>query len=212
MQKLTRADAKTFLQAGELTKPFLDKDYVLDKVMCDYNRKISLGESVTKIDSLMSWINHCVTTASDSNFLQKHKFNRTAEEIWESKVVTGCTDRAMLFCTFARQIEIPTTLLHTVKYNYLKDFLSGKDVQIHKGHTFCECFYDGKWILVDPTCRKIVYDYNPDRLVLPYNNLNSNVFVPYFRGLDLTRKMTLKQHNKQEEEACKKLQIEILPN
>ena len=208
MKKLTKSDAKKYLQFGELTKKFLEDEYVIDKVMHDYNYKISIGKKATKIESLMAWINHCVVWSKDDKFNKKYKFNRTAQEIWESKIVTGCTDMALLFCTFARQIEIPTTFLHAAELDWLKNLLDGKDCQMHKGHSFCECFYDGKWILVDPTCKKIVYDYDADKIVLPYKNLGSDTFIPYFRGLDLEHKMTLKEHNDFEELLCKKVEKE----
>ena len=33
-------DIQKYMQNGSLTKPFLDSDYVLEKVMIDYNSKI----------------------------------------------------------------------------------------------------------------------------------------------------------------------------
>ncbi len=205
MKSLTKKDAKQYLKSGTLTQPFLADDFVLQKVMTDYNYKISKGQQITKIESLMFWIRHNVKIGKDDNFIDQHKFNRTAQEIWESKVVTGCTDRVLLFCTFARQIGIPTTFLHTVEFDWLKDFKSGKKQLIHKGHTFCECYYEGEWVLVDPTCLKIVKNYNASKIILPYDDLEYNVFIPYFRGLDLKEKMTLQQHNQQEETMAEQL-------
>ena len=205
MKGLTKKDAEKYLQFGTLTQPFLANDYVLERVLHDYNHKISLGEKTTKIERLMGWIAHNVKYSNDEKFNAEHKFNRTAQEIWESKIVTGCTDKALLFCTFARQIGIPTAFLHTAEFGWLAELKNNSNPQAHKGHTFCECFYDGAWLLVDSTCKKIVKNYNVSKIVLPYNNLGSTVFVPYFRGLDFGQKMTLKQHNQQEELLCKNL-------
>ena len=82
---------------------------------------------------------------------------------------------------------------------------SGQDAKLHYGHTFCECFYENKWILVDPTAKKITVEYNPQKIVLNYTLGNSNTYLPYFRGIDLNKKMTVREHNEIMDEECVKL-------
>lgn len=78
---------------------------------------------------------------------------------------------------------------------------------IHIGHSFCECYYDNKWILVDPTFRKIEREYDADKLILSYNVSNSNIYIPYFRGLDLGKRQSIKEHNLEMDEECLHLEI-----
>lgn len=114
MKNLTESDKNYFLTSGVLTYPFVSNEYVLEKVLCDYNAKLAKGIKTTKIESLFNWINKSVKFG-DNEFNNKFRFQRTAEEIWNSKIMTGCTDYATVFATFARQIGIPTTILHTAE-------------------------------------------------------------------------------------------------
>lgn len=202
MRKLnTTNDVVKYLNHGEMTKPFLDDDYVLKKVMCDYETKKKMGMPCSKIESLYLWIAHNVKSVKNDP-ISDYKFQRTAKEIWESKVATGCTDYAMLFCTFARQIGISTTLLHTAELNWLERLKDGQRGGTNIGHSFCECFYEGKWILVDPTAREIEYEYNPEYIELSYKLGGNDTFIPYLRGHDLGEAQTVKEHNEKMDEMC----------
>ena len=117
---------------------------------------------------------------------------RTAQEIWESKKASGCTDYAILYATFARTLGVPTTLLHTAEYDWLQKLKNGEDSTMHFGHSFCECYFGDKWVLVDPTCKHIERNYNPKKLELSYKVGGKSVFIPYFRGLDLGENKMLK--------------------
>ncbi len=206
MRKLTKADTDFYLTNGNLTQPFISNEYVLEKVLCDYNHKIEKGIKITKIESLFNWINH-VVKFGDKEFNDKYRFQRTAKEIWDSKIMTGCTDYATLFATFARQIGIPTTILHTAERSWVERLQHNKDFSHHYGHSFCECFYEGKWILVDPTFRKIEKEYNPEKLELGYMVGGSSTFIPYQRGIDLEIKQTTSEHNSLMDKLCKNLKI-----
>ena len=88
MKKLNKTtDVQKYLKFGNLTQPFLTDDYVLDKVMCDYNAKLKYNGQANKLESLYLWINHNVEYSQDQEFRDKHKFQRTAEEIWQSKLI-----------------------------------------------------------------------------------------------------------------------------
>lgn len=195
MKSLTIKDAERYLESGNLSKPFLDNNYINEKVETDYQNKLKLFGKANKLQSLYLWI-HKNLDIADEDFKKKYKFMRTAQEIWESGKATGCTDYALVFSTFARQIGIPTTLLHTSERGFLNKVIENKTFTIRRGHSFCECFYDGKWILVDPTKKVIMDEYNSDIIQLPYSigEEGMNTFIPYYRGLDLCRKMTHKEH------------------
>lgn len=206
MKKLNKTtDVQKYLEFGNLTQPFLDNAYVLDKVMLDYNAKLKLNGQASKLESLYLWISKNVEYSKDQNFRVKYKFQRTAEEIWQSKVTTGCTDYCILFATFARQIGIPATFLHTAEKNWFFRLKNNKDYNSHYGHAFCECFYNDKWVLVDPTCKKYSTNYDIDFLRLTYSIGGSNEFIPYLRGLDLNVKQSIKEYNKTMDEICLKL-------
>ena len=207
MEKLNKPnDIEKYLSFGNLTKPFLEKEYILEKIEMDYNAKIKQGRNVTLLDCLIAWIKHNIKTErEDKEFIRANKFQRTAKEIWESGRATGCTDYATIFCTLARQLGYSCALLHTAEHNWLQKLKNGERLDYHTGHSFCECYYNNHWVLVDPTCNEITENYNPQKLELNYLVGDSSTFVPYFRGLDLCQKQTLRQHNDTMDEMCKNL-------
>lgn len=79
---------------------------------------------------------------------------------------------------------------------------SGKDCDRHFGHSFCECYFNGEWVLVDPTSKHIERSYNSKKIKLSHPVGDKNVFVPYFRGLDLGKRQDTKVHNKMMDETC----------
>lgn len=69
----------------------------------------------------------------------------------------------------------------------------------------CECFYNGEWILVDPTCKRFQTNYDIDVLLLTYKIGGSSEFVPYLRDIDLGAKQTIKEHNREMDDICLRL-------
>lgn len=202
MEKLTINDCNQYLEEGVLTKSFLEMELVRERVLRDYNHKIKENPNHTKIDSLINWIHHCLNVKTSQDEKEKVKFQRTAQEIWDSGFASGCTDWAIIFATLARQIGIPTTFLHTAELNWMKNLQNKAKQSIHIGHSFCECFYDGRWVLVDPTFRKIELEYDINRIQLSYLISNSKVYIPYYRGLDLGKKQTIREHNNEMDKEC----------
>lgn len=147
MRRLTEDDKNFYLSSGNLTEPFLDNDFVLERVLCDYNSKREKGVDITKIDSLLSWI-HTKTKFGDDEYIENHKFQHTAKELWQSQKMTGCTDYALLFATFARQIGIPTTILHTAQDDWFLKFRQNGEAKHHMGHFFVNAFMviNGFWL------------------------------------------------------------------
>lgn len=147
----------------------------------------------------------CKYAKDDPEFIKNQKFQRNAKEIFESNKLTGFTDYAIVFAIFARQLGIPTTFLHTAEFNWCKKLKSGERFNSNIGHSFYECFYEGKWVLVDPTFRKIEWEYNSNLLTLSYKVGGNKNFIPYFRDLDLGKRQNIKQHNDEMNRECMSL-------
>lgn len=206
METLTMQEGEEYLKNGNLTQPFLPYSYVMSKVVKDYNAKIKRGQKTTMLECLCNLILKHIKTGK-KEFNDKYRFCRNAKEIWKSKTATGCTDYAILFATFARQIDIPTTILHTAEEGWVKKLQQNQDYNHHYGHSFCECFYNNRWVLVDPTCGKIELNYNPEKLQLSYEVGGNSTFIPYLRCLDLGERQTTKEHNKIMDESCRDLSL-----
>lgn len=199
-------DIEQYKNFGVLSQPFLDRDYVYKKVTTDLKNKQKDESSLELLNGLCLWINHCVKCSKEES-IQKQKFMRSAKEIWESGKTSGCTDYAILFVTFARQLGFATTFLHTAEYNWLLKLKKNQAFKTHKGHAFCECYINGKWVLVDPTNRKIEESYSSERIELSYKVGDSSIFIPYFRGLDLGQRQNTEIHNKIMDKLCSELEI-----
>lgn len=202
MKKLKKSNAVQYQQFGILTQPFLEKEYVKEMVMRDYHSKNPAENTI--FESLSRWIKYELRMATGKE--KDCKFSRTAKEIWESGFITGCTDIALVFACFARQLGYPATLLHTAEENWLKRLQTGQDYTMHYGHTFCEVFYQGRWILVDPMKNEVMYEYDVRKINLPYSLGGNSVFVPYKRYIDFETPQTVKQHNKIMDELCLKIE------
>ena len=201
LENLIEKDCNKYLESGSLTEPFLNVDLLMQKI----NKDKETYPDANIIESLMRWINYKVPFTKNEELKKEYKFKRNAKEIWDSGFCTGCTDRAMLFATFARQLNIPTTLLHTAEMSWVEKCKSSKNPTIHSGHSFCECFFEGKWILVDPTFRKVELDYDCNKIHLSYQVSNSSNFISYYRGLDLGKRQTMREHNEEMDIICKEI-------
>lgn len=206
MEKLNNlSDVEAYLNFGNLTQPFLGAEYILGRVQCDMSAKNASG-TAAEIQSLMNWICSKVKYArGEREYICQNQFKRSAKEIWESGKTVGCGDYALLFTTFARQIGISTSFLHTASAKWLEKLANGEKIDKNCGHSFCECFVDGQWILVDPTNKRIVGEYSPENIQTNYLIGGDSEFVPYFRGLDLVERMGLRAHNEMMNVECKKL-------
>lgn len=203
LKRLSLSDRETYLTNGFLTQPLMDMDFILSKV----NKDKKTHQNANIIESIMRWISHEVPFTDNKELKNKYKFRRNAKEILESGFCTGCTDRAILFATIARQLDIPTTLLHTAEKSWIEKCKNGEKPTIYQGHSFCECFFENKWILVDPSSNKIEYNYDCNKIHLSYPVANSHDFIPYFRGLDLGKRQTIKEHNDEMDMLCEEINL-----
>lgn len=183
-----------FLNYGVLTAPFLKDEVVTEAVHICIKNYSNNGETINDLQSLVKWVNYLINF-DDIDDVEVKRFSRNCKEIYDSKIALGCTDYAILFATFARQLGIPTTILHTAEENWLVNYQNGTPLKTHYGHTFCECFYNEQWILIDPTAAIIIGKYDQNKIILPYDLSGCNVYYPYQRELDLLKKMTTMEHN-----------------
>ena len=86
MEILTNDDAEYYLQNGKLTSPFLSNEFVLEKVMIDYNYRIQHNMEANIICSLYNWISYNVKYIKDKEQRVALKFQRTAKEIGRIKL------------------------------------------------------------------------------------------------------------------------------
>lgn len=95
---------------------------------------------------ILSWLKKNIKEDKSPETKNKLFRRRTAGEIIESQMATGCTDYALAFIALARAKGIPTKYVETIRNKWL-DIGNEKFIE---GHVFAECFISGKWRIIDP--------------------------------------------------------------
>lgn len=137
-----------FLRNGEQT-------LADEKISNTANKIQGTNDSTIVINRILYWMQNNLKHKNDNSI----KFTRTASQIMNSGIYTGCSDFALLFESIAREKGIPTIHLQTVRKRFVED-LQNNIQTATKGHHFCECCINNKWILIDPLGNKILENYD----------------------------------------------------
>ena len=157
---------KEFLKSGKQTEPSSSIKKIAGSIVGNNNTTIS-------IIRIIAWIKQNL----DYKNVGEIKFKRTASEILESGIYTGCSDFALLFETITREKGIPTIHIQTAKKKFVEDLQKSKDIEV-RGHHFCECFVNNSWILVDPSRESILQDYDN-------NDFNLGQYYVFSKSTDI---------------------------
>lgn len=107
------------------------------------------GKSTTeKTQEILSYLHQFQITRYDEKLFR----TRTAAEIINQKLITGCTDATIAFVVLARASEIPSKYVETIDKEWLE---TGK--RSISGHQYVQIYdYDyEKWIWIDPMGNRI---------------------------------------------------------
>ncbi len=104
-------------------------------------------------------------------------FMRTADELYESRVLGGCSDYALAQITLFRAVRIPARMVVTANVDWIYQYLKNP-LTMTEGHSFIEVFLEDRWYLVDSTYRYFFSEYDPGLPSYPHGE--------YFckRGID----------------------------
>lgn len=155
-----------FLKSGTQTEPSPKIKKIAGSIAGNNNTTIPIIRIIAWIKQNLNYKN-----------VGEIKFKRTATEILESGIYTGCSDFALLFEAIARQKGIPTIHVQTAKKKFVEDLQKSKDIEV-RGHHFCECFVNNGWILVDPSRESILQDYDN-------NDLNLGQYYVFSKSTDI---------------------------
>ena len=105
---------------------------------------------------ILDWVfNNFKNIENDKKEKMKLFRKRTADEIIESKKLTGCTDCTIVFISLTRAKGIPTKYIEAIR----KRWLDIGDENYIEGHVFAECQINNKWYIVDPQQGSIRTNY-----------------------------------------------------
>ena len=116
-------DTFYFLNKGVLTSPFADSEQIEDSVRDVYKDQVRKMPSANMVTGLIEFVHSVVKNRIKANANNVNKFNRTAEDVFDSRKTIDANDYTLLFATFARQLRIPTTCLFAVEKNKIQDIV-----------------------------------------------------------------------------------------
>jgi hypothetical protein len=139
---------------GEQTKA----DVTIQNIAAGFNDK----KDISTIQEIYKWIQANLGPG------EGEKFSRTAVDIINSKLATGCTDNGLAFAALSRTKGIPTVFVQTARMDWVKKLVENDPKKNSiTGHILVEVLLsDNKWYLVDPTAGKLFYNYDKSNLSL----------------------------------------------
>lgn len=96
------------------------------------------------------------------------KFECTAEEIFDRRTFSGCSDIGLAISPILRYKGVPTIYVESASIEWIKDLQDNNDnKEFMRGHIFLEIYLDNKWYLYDPTFHLVYDNYDYNNLCLP---------------------------------------------
>jgi len=102
------------------------------------------------------------------NWLNDRAFARSANELFETRILGGCSDFALAQVTLFRAVGVPARMILTANTEWMADFKEN-DLLITTGHVFIEAYLEDRWHLIDSTYRLMFEGYNPRLRSFPRN-------------------------------------------
>ena len=111
------------------------------------------------------------------------KFTSSAEQIFDRKTFSGCSDIGLAISPILRYKGVPTVYVESSSIEWIKDVQEdNENKELMKGHIFLEIYLNNKWYLYDPTFHLVYDNYDYNNLCLPRNNY---VFAKAMNSFDL---------------------------
>ena len=137
-----------WLDSGEQSRvTVLIKDFA--KGISGRNRRERLYKSMDYI-----WQNF-----SYDILLNPLAFTKTADELFRSRKLGGCSDFALVQITLFRALGIPSRMVITANVDWMINSRFN-ELAMSEGHSFIEVYLEDDWYLLDTTYRWLLSGYN----------------------------------------------------
>lgn len=100
----------------------------------------------------------------------RRQFTRSAAELFESRILGGCSDYALAGLALFRAMGHPCMLVVTVSSKWLAR-REINPLAVGYGHSFIEVMLDGRWHLADPNHFVLYDNYAPEEPFYPHKEL-----------------------------------------
>jgi hypothetical protein len=151
------ADVASWLEEGPQSLSTLNISAVADQIHGN-NRRERLFKAVEYV-----WANF-----KYDDWLSDRAFSRSAGELFDERILGGCSDFALAQVTLFRAVGVPARLVLTANTDWMISFQEN-DLLIPAGHVFIEAYLEDRWYLVDSTYRVMFEGYKMESKSLPRN-------------------------------------------
>ncbi len=103
-------------------------------------------------------------------WLKTEAFTRTAHQLYESRILCGCSDFALAQIVLFRALGIPSRMVLTCNVDWIHIY-QHDGVSLPEGHSFIEVYLEDGWHLVDSTYRWMFSGYDPAALYYPHGQI-----------------------------------------
>lgn len=93
------------------------------------------------------------------NWYSDKAFTLTADELFKTRILGGCSNFALVAVTLFRALKIPARVVLTANVDWMLAYREN-NLFISTGHVFIEAYLEDRWYLIDPTYRIIFLDYD----------------------------------------------------
>lgn len=123
---------------------------------------------VNRRERLFKAVDYVWANFKYDNWLNDKAFTRSAGELFDTRLLGGCSDFALAQVTLFRAVGVPARLALTANTEWMSDFKEN-DLLITTGHVFIEAYLEDRWHLVDSTYRLLFEGYKPGGRNFPRN-------------------------------------------
>jgi len=134
-------------------------------------------EGKTRREKMLKAVDYIWTEFSYDNREAHLSFTRTADELFQTRILGGCSDFALVQSVLFRALGIPARLVVVADVEWMEQYKTNK-LYMTRGHVFIEVYLENRWYLVDTAYRSIYLDYKMFQRSYP-----RNLFF-CFRGTD----------------------------
>jgi len=143
------------------------------------------GRDLDTLKEIMVWLNK--NLKFKAYFAKKR--SRTADEILQSGIVTGCIDVALTFIVLARALKFDITFVECIE----KNWLTNKNIKDNiNGHIFCRVNLGKNIFIINPTEKTIsdkeIY-FNKNKEYVPIKEGNDSWDIGFINNNDLVKSL-----------------------
>ena len=104
---------------------------------------------------------------SYDNWHNGSAFKNTADDLFQRRVLGGCSDFALVELVLYRALNIPARMVVTANVDWLLGY-KRSPMSMTEGHCFVEVYLEDSWHLVDPVFGWLFDAYRPDFPCYPH--------------------------------------------